>query len=66
MYPHAIALAQRLEMTLIGFDLEHTGGKGRGITEFGATIVTQEGQVHDYVSLVKPREECPSCRSSAA
>lgn len=59
MYPHAIALARRLEMPLIGFDLEHTGGKGRGITEFGATVVTPEGQVHDYVSLVKPREECP-------
>lgn len=57
-YPHATALANRLNKTLIGFDLEHTGGKGRGITEFGATGVTPDGHVLEYVSLVKPRTEC--------
>lgn len=57
-YPHVTALAQRLNKPLIAFDLEHTGGKGRGITEFGATVVTQTGEVLEYVSLVKPRAEC--------
>lgn len=58
MFPNAFALAKRLNKTLIAFDLEHTGGSSRGITEFGAIVVTPESEIIEYTSLVKPRPEC--------
>jgi len=58
MYPHTIALAQRLSKPVVIFDLEHTGagGAGRCVTEFGAYLVTPDGEVTSYSSLVKPPE----------
>lgn len=58
MYPNANQLAQRLNKKLVCFDLEHTGGRSRGITEFGATVVTPEGEVSEYQSMVKPSADC--------
>jgi DNA polymerase III epsilon subunit-like protein len=56
MYPNTIALARRLSKPVVAFDLEHTGGAGehRAITDFGAMVVTPEGDVSSYASLVKP------------
>ena len=55
MFPYATALAKQISKPLIAFDLEHTGGKDRGITEFGATILTADGNVREFSSLVKPK-----------
>ncbi|WP_434717102.1 3'-5' exonuclease [Paraburkholderia sp. A2RO-4L] len=56
MFPNTIALAQRLAKPVVAFDLEHTGGAGeaRAVTDFGAMLVTPEGVVTSYASLVKP------------
>ncbi|KVP39967.1 3'-5' exonuclease [Burkholderia ubonensis] len=56
MYPNAIALARRISKPIVAFDLEHTGGAGdnRAITDFGALLVTPDGDVSSYASLVKP------------
>jgi DNA polymerase III epsilon subunit-like protein len=56
MYPNTIALARRLSKPIVSFDLEHTGGKGEGraITDFGAMVVTPDGDVSSYSTLVKP------------
>jgi len=56
MYPNTIALARRISKSIVLFDVEHTGGAGanRAITDFGALVVTPEGQVSTYTSLVKP------------
>lgn len=56
MYPNTLALARRIGKPVIAFDLEHTGGAGetRAITDFGAMVVTPEGEVASFSSLVKP------------
>jgi len=61
MYPNTIELARRLAMTVIAFDLEHTGSAGehRCITDFGAMRVTPAGEVTSYSSLVKPPQGTP-------
>ncbi|MBK3780027.1 3'-5' exonuclease [Paraburkholderia aspalathi] len=61
MYPNTIALARRLSKSIVAYDLEHTGGaKGsRAITDFGAMLVTPDGDVSSYTSLVKPPDGTP-------
>lgn len=56
MYPNTLALAQRIKKPIVTFDLEHTGGRGdtRFVTDFGAMLVTPEGEVTSFSSLVKP------------
>lgn len=56
MYPNAIALARLVSKPIVAFDLEHTGGAGdnRAITDFGAMLVTPDGDVSSFASLVKP------------
>lgn len=58
MYPNTIALARRVGKPVVVFDLEHTGagGAGRCVTDFGAYVVTPEGNVSHYATLVKPPE----------
>lgn len=54
--PNTLALARRLSKPIIIFDLEHTGSAGehRCITDFGAILVTPDGDISTYASLVKP------------
>jgi DNA polymerase III epsilon subunit-like protein len=56
MFPNTIALARRLAKPVVAFDLEHTGGAGeaRAVTDFGAMLVTPEGTVTSYATLVRP------------
>lgn len=56
--PHTVALARRIAKPVITFDLEHTGGAGAGrsVTDFGAYLVTPDGDVARYATLVKPPE----------
>lgn len=58
MYPNTLALARRLSKPVISFDLEHTGSAGehRCITDFGAILVTPDGDISSYASLVRPPE----------
>lgn len=58
MYPNTLALARRLSMPVISFDLEHTGAAGehRCITDFGAILITPAGDISTYASLVRPPE----------
>lgn len=58
MYENTIALARRISKPVVTFDLEHTGvgGGGRSITDFGAMLITPDGEVTSYASLVKPPE----------
>ena len=56
MYPHTVALAQRLNKKLVIYDLEHSGGtkENRAITELAALVVHPDGRLDSYASLVKP------------
>lgn len=56
MYQNTIEFARRIAKPIVTFDLEHTGGAGkdRAITDFGAMLVTPDGDVSSYASLVKP------------
>ncbi|WP_087864701.1 3'-5' exonuclease [Comamonas thiooxydans] len=54
MYEKATQLAKALNRDLVAFDLEHTGGGCRKITEFGAVRVTPSGDVSSFGSLVQP------------
>lgn len=54
MYSKVAKLAKDLNRTLVAFDLEHTGGRCRRITEFGTVAVTPEGDVSSFSSFVQP------------
>lgn len=56
--PNVIALACRVGRPIVVFDLEHTGGtkENRAITELAALVVTPDGRVSSYSTLVKPPE----------
>jgi len=58
MYQNTIEFARRISKPIVAYDLEHTGGAGesRAVTDFGAMVVTPDGDVSSYESLVKPPE----------
>ncbi|MFT4509391.1 hypothetical protein [Caballeronia sp. 15711] len=52
MYPNILAFARRLLKPVISFDVQHTGpaGEHRCITDFGAILITPDGDMSTCVT----------------